>query len=170
MTVRAPAGKHFLILLAAVYLGLAAVEFDLFLRALSVFAKLLSSVLPVLALVLVIMSLLNLTIRPEMAKKMLGKGSGLKGWTFAVVGGILSSGPIYVWYPLIADLREKGMRDSLVAAFLYARAVKIPMIPLMVYYFGWNFTLLLTLYLIIFSVLNGLVVERLAGRGDEPEP
>jgi len=167
LTVQTPTGKHFLILLTALYLGLAVVDFDLFLRAVSVFAKLLSSVLPVLALVLVIMSLLNLTIQPGMAKRMLGKGSGLKGWTFAMVGGVLSSGPIYVWYPLIADLREKGMRDSLIAAFLYARAIKMPMIPLMVYYFGWNFTLLFTLYLMIFSVLNGLVVERLTGRVDE---
>ncbi len=170
MTIQTPTGKHFLILLTAIYLGIAAVDFDLFLRAISVFAKLLSNVLPVLALVLVIMSLLNLTIKPGMAKKMLGKGSGLKGWTFAVVGGVLSSGPIYVWYPLIAELREKGMRDSLVAAFLYARAVKMPMIPLMVYYFGWNFTLLFTLYLLIFSVLNGILVERLVGSGNGSEP
>lgn len=170
MTIKTPSCKHFLILLTAVYLGLAADDFDLFLRAVSVFAKLLSNVLPVLAMVLVIMSLLNLAIKPGMAKKMLGKGSGLKGWTFAVVGGVLSSGPIYVWYPLIADLREKGMRDSLVAAFLYARAIKMPMIPLMVYYFGWNFTLLFTLYLLIFSVLNGLLVEGLTGSGEGSEP
>ena len=170
MTIQTPTGRHFLILLTAIYLGLAAVDFDLFLRAISVFAKLLSNVLPVLVLVLVIMSLLNLTIKPGMAKRMLGKGSGLRGWTFAVVGGVLSSGPIYVWYPLVAELREKGMRNSLVAAFLYARAVKVPMIPLMVYYFGWNFTLLFTLYLLIFSVLNGILVERLMGRGSESEP
>ena len=46
----------------------------------------------------------------------------------------------------------------------------MPMIPLMVYYFGWNFTLLFTLYLLIFSVLNGILVERLMGRGSESEP
>ncbi|KUK45436.1 MAG: permease [Methanothrix sp.] len=164
MTIRNPTAKHFLALLTAIYLGLAAVDFDIFLRAISVFTKLLSNVLPILALVLLIMSLLNLKIKPRIAKRMLGKGSGLKGWTFAVVGGILSSGPVYVWYPLLADLREEGMRDSLVAAFMYARAIKIPMIPLLVYYFGWNFTLLFTLYLLIFSVLNGLLVERLTER------
>lgn len=167
MKIEAPTGKHFLILLAALYIGLAAADFDLFLRAVSVFANLLSSVLPILALVLVIMSLLNLAIRPGMAKRMLGEGSGLKGWTFAVVGGVLSSGPIYVWYPLIADLREQGMRTSLIAAFIYARAIKMPMIPLLIYYFGWNFTLLFTLYLLIFSVLNGLFVERLMESGDD---
>jgi uncharacterized membrane protein YraQ (UPF0718 family) len=167
LTIRGPTGKHFLILLAALYIGLAATDFNLFLRAISVFANLLSSVLPVLVLVLVIMSLLNLAIQPKMAKRMLGKGSGLKGWAFALAGGVLSSGPIYVWYPLIADLREKGMRDSLVSAFLYARAIKMPMIPLLIYYFGWNFTIVFTFYLLVFSVLNGLLVERLAGRGDE---
>ncbi|HPE62781.1 MAG TPA: hypothetical protein PLQ49_01585 [Methanothrix sp.] len=166
MTIRTPSAKHFLILLAALYIGVAAADFDLFLRAVSVFASLLSSVLPILALVLVIMSLLNLAIQPGMAKRMLGEGSGLKGWTFALVGGVLSSGPIYVWYPLIADLREGGMRASLVAAFLYARAIKVPMIPLLIYYFGWNFTLIFTLYLLIFSVLNGLIVERLTESGD----
>jgi len=27
----------------------------------------------------------------------------MKGWLIAILSGILSSGPIYLWYPLLAD-------------------------------------------------------------------
>jgi hypothetical protein len=33
----------------------------------------------------------------------------------------------------------------------------------MVHYFGWSFAVILSLYMVIFSVLNGLAVERLTG-------
>jgi uncharacterized membrane protein YraQ (UPF0718 family) len=62
-------------------------------------------------------------------------------------------------------LKEKGMEDSLVAAFLYNRAVKIPLLPMMIYYFGWPFTLVLSSLMVLFSILNGVVVQRLARRG-----
>jgi len=75
-------------------------------------------------------------------------------WGFAM-------GPIYAWYALMAELQQKGMRTAFVATFLYSRAVKIPLLPLMVYYFGLTYTLVLCLYLIVFSVINGIVVERL---------
>jgi uncharacterized membrane protein YraQ (UPF0718 family) len=94
--------------------------------------------------------------------KFLGEKSGIKGFIFAVIGGILSLGPIYMWYPMLFDLRKKGMKSSLIAIFLYNRAIKIPLLPMMIYYFGPMFTLILTIYMIIFSVINGLIVERFA--------
>jgi uncharacterized membrane protein YraQ (UPF0718 family) len=82
-------------------------------------------------------------------------------------GGIASSGPIYMWYPLLSDLKEKGMRDSLIAAFLYNRAIKIPLLPMMVHYFGWDFTFALSIYMVLFSVVNGVIVQYLTQRGPE---
>ena len=79
----------------------------------------------------------------------------------AIFGGIISTGPIYLWYPLLSDLKEKGMKDSFIAAFLYNRAVKIPLMPMMIFYFGIRFTVILTIYIVIFSMINGFCVEKL---------
>jgi len=100
--------------------------------------------------------------------RILGKGSGLRGWLLAISGGIISSGPIYMWYPLLGDLKEKGMKNSFIAAFLYNRAIKIPLIPMMVYYFGWSFTITLSIYMLLFSIVNGLLVEKLTGGVRKP--
>ena len=105
--------------------------------------------------------LANLLLRPQSVKRYLGKEAGLKGWFASVVAGILSMGPIYAWYPVLSELKNKGMRTALIATFLYSRAVKLPLLPLMIYYFGPVFTLMLCVYLIIFSIINGAIVEKL---------
>jgi hypothetical protein len=42
-------------------------------------------------------------------------------------------------------------------------AVKIPLLPMMIYYFGLVFTITLSALIVVFSVLNGRVVEYLVG-------
>ena len=96
-----------------------------------------------------------------MLVKWLGKESGIKGWLIAIIGGILSSGPIYMWYPLLSQIKKQGGRDGLIATFLYNRAVKIPLMPLLIYYFGWIYAIVLTFVMIIFSVFQGLIVEKI---------
>jgi hypothetical protein len=49
----------------------------------------------------------------------------------------------------------------LIATFLYSRAVKLPLLPLMIHYFGFTYTLVLCIYLVIFAVINGILVEKL---------
>lgn len=125
------------------------------------FIGLIKKIAPLLLIVFALLFILNLAIQPKTVIKYLGGKSGIKGWLIAIIGGIISSGPIYLWYPLLADLKEMGTRHSLIAAFLYNRAIKIPFMPVLVFYFGWTFTVVLTFYLIIFSIINGLVVEKL---------
>ena len=91
--------------------------------------------------------------------KYLGKESGVKGWLLAITMGIVSHGPIYTWYPLLKELRNHGMRTGLLAVFLYNRAVKIPLLPIMIYYFGVVFVVVLTVYMIIASVIEGKLIE-----------
>jgi uncharacterized membrane protein YraQ (UPF0718 family) len=101
---------------------------------------------------------------PKTVSKYVGKRSGLKGWFLAISTGILSHGPIYVWYPLLKDLRDKGMRNGLIAAFLYIRAIKIPLLPLMVYYFGLLFMVVLLPYIVIASLVEGKIIELIESR------
>ena len=112
-----------------------------------------------LSLVLVFMLLLNIFLKPARVAKLLGKGSGVKGILLSAATGIISTGPIYVWYPLLKDLREKGAGDSSIAIFLYNRAVKPFLLPVMVAYFGWLYVVILTLLTIIASVAVGYSVN-----------
>jgi uncharacterized membrane protein YraQ (UPF0718 family) len=123
---------------------------------------------PILLLVFAVMFLTNLFFESKRVTRFLGAGSGWSGWMVAITGGIVSSGPIYMWYPLLSDLKEKGMKDSLIAAFLYNRAVKIPLLPMMVFYFGWKFALVLSIYMVLFSVADGVLVQSFVRIGKDP--
>jgi len=158
-------GEAFLFLVVMGYVILGIFDFALLTDVLTVLIRLIVRIAPILLIVFVVMFLANLFFENKSVSRFLGKGSGFRGWMIAVVGGIVSSGPIYMWYPLLGDLKEKGMKDSLIATFLYNRAVKIPLLLLMVHYFGWDFTLTLSIYMILFSVVNGVIVQRLTQRG-----
>lgn len=154
-------GWIFLGFVCILYVVIGLVDFTYVKNAFSMFVTTLWKVLPILVVVFGFIFLSNVIFKPKKVIKYLGVNAGLKGWIIAIVGGILSSGPIYMWYPLLNDLREKGMKTSFIATFLYNRAVKIPLLPLMIYYFSWGFVLVLTFYMILFSVINGIVVEKL---------
>jgi len=116
-------------------------------------------ILPILALVISIMGVANYFLKPKTVSKYLGGGSGIKGWILAISMGIFSHGPVYVWYPLLKDLKERGMRTGLIAVFLYNRAIKIPLLPIMIFYFGIGLVILLSFYMIIASVVEGIIIE-----------
>ena len=124
---------------------------------------LLRTLAPVLAAVMVLLWVINLLVAPEAVRHWLGEGAGWRGWLLAIGGGILSHGPVYAWYPLLTDLQRHGVRPALLAAFLYARSIKLPWLPMLAYYLGTKYMLILTFYLVLFSPAVGLVTERLCG-------
>jgi len=74
---------------------------------------------------------------------------------------VISHGPMYAWYPLLEDLRRHGMRDGLIVVFFASRTIKIPLLPVMIDYFGWTFTLVISLYILISALVQGLFLEML---------
>jgi len=134
-------------------------------QSLTFFTHVMRQVLPILGLVFLLLFIANLVLKPKWIRRYLGSDSGIKGWVAAVLGGMLSLGPIYPWYAMLAELRQKGMRNALIAAFLYSRAVKLPLLPLMIHYFGSAYTLVLCCYLIIFSIISGIVIEKMTLKG-----
>ncbi len=161
MTWKLKGSWTFLVIVAALYMLTAAFSPGVALESLAAFVRIFLGVIPVIILVFGIMFISNILLDAKGISRHLGEGSGIRGWVFAIGGGILSAGPVYMWYPLLAELRKKGMKDSLAAAFLYNRAVKIPLMPLMLFYFGWAFTALLTAMMVAFSVLNGVLVGKI---------
>lgn len=122
----------------------------------------LKMVAPILLVVFLLMALLNSFIKPKKIAKYLGQESGLKGEIIALTAGVVSHGPTYVWYPILQELRNHGARDGLIVAFLYARAIKLPWLPMMISYFGIAFTLILTVYILLAALLQAVIVDKLA--------
>jgi uncharacterized membrane protein YraQ (UPF0718 family) len=162
-------GWIFLAVVLFIYGATGLVDYELVLKAITIFTPLLDKVLPVLALVFVLIFSVDLLLDPKRVEKYLGRSSGILGWLAAIVAGILSTGPVYAWYAVLHDLRQKGMRTALVAAMLYSRAVKLPLLPLLVHYFGLGYTIVLAFYLIGFSIIGGLLMERIAGTYAVPD-
>jgi uncharacterized membrane protein YraQ (UPF0718 family) len=145
-----------------IYSATALVDISLARQSLRFFVEVFIQIVPILTLVFFLMVLVNLILTPERIRNYLGKTSGLKGWVLAMTGGIFSTGPIYTWYILLGELKQQGMKTSLAAVFLYSRAVKLPLLPLLVHYFGLSYTIILSLYLVFFSIISGIVTGVLA--------
>lgn len=153
----------FIFLILFLYLIVFTVDKTIFFKALGFSAGIFVKVIPVLFLVFILMFLVNCFVSNETLVKWLGSSAGVKGWLFSIIGGVLSTGPIYLWYPFLSDLKEKGVRTAFIACFLYNRAVKLPLMPLFAAYFGFKTLIILTCVMIIFSVIQGLIVEKIAG-------
>lgn len=150
---------HYFFVVLGVYLILFFVNKELFFNSSLFFFKIFKKVALVLVIVFILMGLINYFFSRKKISKYLGKNSGIKGWLIAIFGGIISHGPIYAWYPLLGELKKKGMRLRLISAFIYNRAIKIPLLPLMIVYFSGWYVLVLTLVMILFSIISGILTE-----------
>ena len=101
---------------------------------------------------------LNLVLKPVNVVRFLGKETKIKMQMLTVIAGIISAGPIYAWYPILRDLREKGAKHSLFAVFLVNRAVKPFLLPVMISIFGWVYVALLTVFIMAGSFVVGFIV------------
>ncbi|HHD73071.1 MAG TPA: permease [Epsilonproteobacteria bacterium] len=122
-------------------------------------AEILTWILPLFVVVILFTAMINFFLKPKQIASHLGQESGIKGWLIAMLAGVISHGPMYAWYPMIEDLKKHGLKSGLIATFFYARALKVPLLPLMIEYFGWVFTVTLSVYILISSLLQGMLIE-----------
>ncbi len=137
----------FPIVVMSIYVVIYSVAPNQAIHALMESGHVLKQVILPLSLAFVMMVVLNWTISPSRVTRYLGSRAGVKGIFFSSVAGILSMGPVVAWIPFLVAIREKGASDFHLANFLSSRAVKPVLLPLMIGYFGWRFSL-------IFSLLN----------------
>ncbi len=156
---------YFLIAVALIYLILLFINYNSFIKALSMFSNIIVKIVPVFFIVFILMSLMNYFVTSETIVKHLGDKK-IKAWFIAVFGGIISHGPIYMWYPLLKDAKKKGVKNSLISCFLYNRAVNIPLLPLIIFYFGGLYVLILTIVMIIFSIIGGIILEKILKKSE----
>ncbi len=152
-------GWFFLFCIIFIYIIFLIFNKQIYLDSLSFFNQIILKIIPIFIFVFVLMTLSNYFITPKLIIKHLTE-KGLKKWIFAIIGGILSSGPIYIWYPLLADLKSKGLSNGLLVCFLYNRAIKIPLLPLAIAYFNWQYVFVLSFTMIIASIIQGVLLSK----------
>lgn len=119
-----------------------------------------------LLLVFAILLLINLFLKPSRIAGLLGKDAGIRGLLLSAAAGIISTGPIYAWYPLLGDLKKKGAHDALTAVFLYNRGIKPFLLPVIVGYFGWMYAVLLTACMLLGSFALGYAMNQFNRHAD----
>ncbi len=124
------------------------------------FLKKLGMFLPILLLMLVMMEgIKHFVSRKNLAQK-ITKLSGWKQVLGSVLAGIFSMGSLYLWYPLLQDLKNHGFSYGNIATFIYARAIKPVFFPVLFFYFDWKYVVALFVSLIIFSVIQGKIIQK----------
>jgi len=117
-----------------------------------------------LCIVVFMMMVFNVWLTPGHITRAIEKCSGYKAGLYAMGAGVISMGPVYAWYPLLKNLRDKGLGNGLIAIFMGGRAIKPAYMPLLASVFGWQYVALLTLFTIAGTLaagfLVGLVVKR----------
>lgn len=154
-------GSKFFVLVIFVYLVLFFINSEKAATALEKGGLVLLKLIPIFLAAIVLTAMINYFLKPKQIVKYFGKESGMMGWFYALFGGIVSHGPMYAWYPMLQDMKSQGLRDGLITTFFYARAIKLPLLPLMIDYFGWIFTAVLSVYILVGAYVQGRLIEYL---------
>jgi uncharacterized membrane protein YraQ (UPF0718 family) len=154
-------GLKFLYVVIFTYIVLLLFDMDNAIHAVKIFFSILYTLLPIFIFIILLTALINYFLKPKDIIKHFGEDSGKRGIVYALLAGIISHGPMYAWYGLIEELREHGAKDELLIIFFYARAIKIPMLPFMIGIFGIPFTIIITIYILLFAIIQGKVFSKL---------
>lgn len=149
------------IVVIILYLITSLYDFDLVKTALLSFSDLYLKVLKMLVLVFVVMMGTNFFLDQNENKDSFKKFTWYKSRLSAIWLWIIIGWPPYALFPMLKEFKKQWIHNSLLAVFLYNRNVKIPYIPISVLYFWLTFTLILSFYIILFSILNGIIMWKL---------
>ena len=125
------------------------------------FLKLILEFVPMFFVIFVLLFLTNYFVDIKTLKKYLWEEAGLKWWIISILWGIISVWPSYARYPLLEELKNKGIKSKYIAAFIYNRWIKLHFYPVLIMYFGLTYSLILLLVMAIFSIPQWLIVEKL---------
>ncbi|MCD4758357.1 MAG: permease [Arcobacteraceae bacterium] len=154
-------GLKFLYVVIFTYIVLLLFDMNNAIHAVKIFFSILYTLLPIFIFIILLTALINYFLKPKDIIKHFGEDSGKRGIIYALLAGIISHGPMYAWYGLISELREEGAKDELLIIFFYARAIKIPMLPFMIGIFGIPFTIIITIYILLFAIIQGKLFSKL---------
>lgn len=147
----------FPVLMVTIYAVLFTVMPEKAIAAFKSSGKIFLNIMLPLGFVFILLVVFNLFLKPAHIIKIFGKKSGIKGIMLSSAAGIISMGPVYAWYPLLRELREKGAANSLTAIFINSRAVKPFLLPVMISYFGLRYVIVLSVFTVMGTIVAGYI-------------
>jgi len=153
-------GMKFLVLVIVSYIILFFVDYNNALVSIDKFIKIFITLIPIFIFIIILTALINYFLKPKQILKHFGEDSGKMGIFYSLLGGILSHGPMYAWYGMLKDMKSHGLKDGLIVTFLYSRAIKLPLLPLMIDIFGITYTIVINMYIIVFSIIQGKIMDQ----------
>jgi len=112
-----------------------------------------------ICLAFIMMVVLNRFLSPAVVTRFLGQSVSIKGVFLSSLAGILSMGPVYVWYPLLKNLKDKGASQFHIANFIGNRSIKPVLLPVLVMSLGGSFTALFVLANLIGALIVACFVS-----------
>ena len=116
-------------------------------------------VLDIIVAVSIFIGLFQVWVKPQTIIKLLGKGSGLKGFVLVCTFPILMGGSLFTIFPLLKVLKEKGARIGAIASFITAWGGKAPLLPLESQFLGWPFALVRLGFTILLAFVMGFLMD-----------
>jgi uncharacterized membrane protein YraQ (UPF0718 family) len=116
-------------------------------------------VLDIIIAVSIFIGLFQVWVKPATIVRLLGKGSGLKGFILVCTFPILMGGSLFTVFPLLKTLKDKGARTGAIASFITAWGGKAPLLPLETKFLGWPFALVRLGFIIIFAFIMGILMD-----------
>ncbi len=150
-------GISFLIIVIFIYIILYFVNPQKTLESLNHFIKNTSSVLPVFIFVIILTAIINYYYPKERLAKILQGKSNMQTYLLSLLAGTISMGPIFTWYPLLKNLKDKGLPDGAIVTFIYGKSIKLTLIPIMIGFFGLSYTLVFMIFIAVAALIQGLL-------------
>jgi len=120
--------------------------------------------------VLILMGLADVWIPKSLINKYLGDKSGLRGIIIAMILGTLPTGPLYIAFPIAAELLRKKAKISNVMIFLGVWAsLKIPQISVEIKFLGIKFATLRFILTLAALVIIGNLIEFIITKKEKKE-
>ncbi|TDO92134.1 putative permease [Halanaerobium saccharolyticum] len=130
--------------------------------AVSISVRYLREMVMIFPAVLVIMGLSDRWVPTALVEKYLGYNSSFKGKFLAVFLGTLPTGPMYIAFPIAAELLRKNASLSNVIIFLGVWAsLKIPQLGVEIQFIGLKFSILRFIFTLISIFLIGFIMEKI---------
>ena len=135
---------------------------DRFPAAISMSSRYLKEMILVFPAVLIIMGLADRWVPTTLVEKYLGYNSSFKGKFLAVFLGTLPTGPMYVAFPIAAELLRKKASLSNVIIFLGVWAsLKVPQLGVEIQFVGLKFSILRFIFTLISIFIIGILMEKI---------
>jgi uncharacterized membrane protein YraQ (UPF0718 family) len=120
--------------------------------------------------VIVLMGLADVWIPKSLINKYLGEESGIKGIILSIIMGTLPTGPVYIAFPIAAELLRKKARISNVMIFLGVWASsKIPQVGVEIKFLGFKFAMLRLVFTLISLIIIGYLIEYIIQKNKRKE-